>query len=106
MKKSKYLIEGRAVFMKKILAGMLAGAMVLGALTGCSGGKQETQGPAAEGTATTAAAEAGDGKKADSGETKTGWRRPDSVRNRHNPNPVQRHHPPASQDSDRDWLAD
>ncbi len=34
--------------MKKILAGMLAGAMVFGALTGCSGGNKETQAPAAE----------------------------------------------------------
>lgn len=58
--------------MKKALAGMLAGAMVLSALTGCSGGKQETAATAA-GTETTAAAEAkaGDGKGADSGEIKT-----------------------------------
>lgn len=33
--------------MRKILAGMLAGAMILGTLTGCSGG-QETTGAAAE----------------------------------------------------------
>ena len=57
--------------MKKILAGMLAGAMVFGALTGCSGGNKETQAPAAEGTATTAAAEASSEKEADSGEIKT-----------------------------------
>ena len=52
--------------MRKILAGMLAGAMILGTLTGCSGG-QETTGAAADKTA----AETAGKEESASGDVKT-----------------------------------
>ena len=48
--------------MRKILAGMLAGAMILGTLTGCSGG-QETTGAAADKTAAETAGKEEVGKR-------------------------------------------
>ena len=55
--------------MRKILAGMLAGAMVLVTLTGCSGGKEKpaVSGETAAQSAGTEAAE----KEKGNGETKT-----------------------------------